>query len=78
MMRAEMSNDNVMKQKHYELLGKNVVRYVTSVMVKGSVSEIELGKAIELMTMLVQREAERDSRETFNQQQGVQHDNTHK
>lgn len=73
-----MSADNAMKQKHYEMLGKNVVRYVVNAMAKGVngenvVSEIELGKAIEMMVQLIQREAERDAREDVNKAQDKEH-----
>jgi hypothetical protein len=74
-----MSYDNLMQQKHYAILGANTMRYVTAIMEKPTpLSNIELGKAIEMMVQLIQREAERDSRETFNQQQGERHGNTHK
>lgn len=57
----------VMKDKHYELLGSNVVRYLKSVANKEHpLSNTEIGKAINMMVELIEREAERDSREERN------------
>lgn len=56
-----------MTDKHYELLGANIVRYLKSVMAKEHpLSNVEIGKAITMMIELVEREAMRDSREEHN------------
>lgn len=56
-----------MNEKHYELLGANVVRYVKSVTSKEhQVNNTEIGKAIAMMVQMIEREAERDSREERN------------
>jgi hypothetical protein len=68
-----MSADNAMKQKHYELLGSNTMRYVTAMQSKPTISNAELGKAIEMMVQLIQREAERDAREEVNKAQDKEH-----
>lgn len=59
-----------MNEKHYELLGSNVVRYVKSMLGKGVYSDVEVGKAIKMIVEMVEREAERDAREEKNKAQG--------
>lgn len=51
-----------MQTKHYELLASRVSRYVKNV----DASPEEIGKAIEMIYELIQREAERDSRQEKN------------
>lgn len=50
----------------YESLGEAVNRLAQTY-----ISAIEKGKVIERIYIQTEREAERDSRESFNQQQGV-------
>lgn len=59
-----------MNEKHYELLGANCVRYVKSMLNKEVYSDVEVGKAIAMIVQMVEREAERDSREEKNKAQG--------
>lgn len=57
----------VMKDKHYELLGANIKRYLKSIEAKEHpLSNTEIGKAINMMVEMIEREAERDSREERN------------
>jgi hypothetical protein len=51
-----------MQNKHYELLATRVTRYIKNV----DASPEEIGKAIEMIYKLIEREAERDSRQEKN------------
>jgi hypothetical protein len=51
-------------EKHYELLSSNVKRYLENV--PESLTKVELGKAINLIVEMVEREAMRDARDVAN------------
>ena len=51
-------------EKHYELLADNVKRYLTNV--PESITKVELGKAINLIVEMVERESMRDMRQERN------------
>jgi hypothetical protein len=51
-------------EKHYELLADNVKRYLTNV--PESTTKVELGKAINLIVEMVERESMRDMRQERN------------
>lgn len=59
-----------MQTKHYELLATRVSRYVKNV----DASPEEIGKAIEMIYKLIEREAERDYREEHNKAQRARMD----
>jgi hypothetical protein len=50
--------------KHYELLALNVKRYVLNA--PDTISKVELGKAINMIVEMVERESMRDDREARN------------
>lgn len=50
--------------KHYELLALNVKRYLLNA--PESLTKVELGKAINLIVEMVERESMRDAREARN------------
>jgi hypothetical protein len=51
-------------EKHYELLADNVKRYLTNV--PESITKVELGKAINLIVEMVERESMRNMRQERN------------
>jgi hypothetical protein len=51
-------------EKHYELLADNVKRYLANV--PESITKVELGKAINLIVEMVERESMRDMRQERN------------
>jgi hypothetical protein len=51
-------------ERHYELLADNVKRYLTNV--PESTTKVELGKAINLIVEMVERESMRDMRQERN------------
>jgi len=51
-------------EKHYELLADNVKRYLTNM--PESITKVELGKAINLIVEMVERESMRDMRQERN------------
>ena len=51
-------------ERHYELLADNVKRYLTNV--PESITKVELGKAINLIVEMVERESMRDIRQERN------------
>jgi hypothetical protein len=51
-------------EKHYELLADNVKRYLNNV--PESITKVELGKAINLIVEMVERESMRDMRQERN------------
>ena len=51
-------------EKHYELLADNVKRYLTNV--PESITKVELGKAINLIVEMVERESMSDMRQERN------------
>ena len=51
-------------ERHYELLADNVKRYLTNV--PESITKVELGKAINLIVEMVERESMRDMRQERN------------
>ena len=50
--------------KHYELLAQHVKRYVSNA--PESLTKVELGKAINLIVEMVERESMRDARDLAN------------
>jgi len=55
---------NKYNERHYELLADNVKRYLTNV--PESITKVELGKAINLIVEMVERESMRDMRQERN------------
>jgi hypothetical protein len=55
---------NKYNERHYELLADNVKRYLTNV--PKSITKVELGKAINLIVEMVERESMRDMRQERN------------
>ena len=51
-------------EKHYELLASNVKRYLENV--PENLTKVELGKAINLIVEMVERESMRDARDVAN------------
>lgn len=59
----------MLTNKHYEMLGV-AVRQMGSTQRMTQISEAEMGKVIMNMVHILEREAERDSREEYNKLQG--------
>jgi hypothetical protein len=51
-------------ENHYELLASNIKRYLENV--PESLTKVELGKAINLIVEMVERESMRDARDVAN------------
>ena len=51
-------------EKHYELLASNIKRYLENV--PENLTKVELGKAINLIVEMVERESIRDARDVAN------------
>jgi hypothetical protein len=51
-------------EKHYELLASNIKRYLENV--PENLTKVELGKAINLIVEMVERESMRDARDVAN------------
>lgn len=59
----------MLTNKHYEMLGV-AIRQMGSTQRMTQITEVEMGKVIMNMVRILEREAERDSREEYNRLQG--------
>lgn len=59
----------MLTNKHYEMLGV-AIRQMGSTQRMTQISEAEMGRVIMNMVRILEREAERDSREEYNRLQG--------
>lgn len=59
-----MERSNMYDDKHYEMLANNIKRYLKGV--PDTITLVELGKAINMIVEMVERESIRDMRDNAN------------